>query len=740
MLSFIVTVLIYNSIMCVHPVVSRDSVTNTIKYEPNVLDEFDNCDYVYKLNNICKDDLFVLQLNIRGITSKKSQLIDLIENSATGKCPDVILLSETWLTPFSPDLVIPGYSFYHKCRLNKRGGGVGILVSQKIRCKLCSDFESSIIENECLTLDITLQNGDHCIVSSMYRPPNVNAQTFLGCYNSILCQMKKESPKTIIIGLDHNMDFLKSAEHTLTNDFIQSNLDFGLVPTITRPTRITHSSATLIDNIIVSQNLCGRHASSVLINDISDHLPTACIIPSLIASKKGPIAITSRDTRPKNMKALKRQLTETNWSIELGSDSCNSNMAMLTKILTNAIDRCIPEQTRYLNSKSLRREPWLTSGLKRSIDRNNKLYGESLQCPLTHEKYKYYNNALHKSIKKAKIDYYKEKCREYKTQTKKLWKLINEISGKRNDKLNLVDYLKIDDVQVYNAKKISNSFAKYFSEVGEKFAKKVPSLTKSISEYMKVMGSNTRSIFLEPTDENEIRKIAFDLPNKSSSGHDRISNVLLKEIIAQIAEPLSMIFNQSLQTGEFPSDMKLAEVVPLCKSKEYYLESNYQPISLLTTISKILEKVVYKRVYKFLTESSQLYDNQYGFYSNHSCKHAISQTVGNLLKNLENKKNSVCVLLDLSKAFDTIEHSIMLEKLELYGIRGTALSWFHSYLSDRRLRVKCRTTSCGIDTQSDEFTVKYGTPQGSCLGPLIFLIFVNDLHLHLSDAECIVCR
>ena len=133
--------------------------------------------------------------------------------------------------------------------------------------------------------------------------------------------MKKENPKTIIIGLDHNMDFLKSTEHTLTNDFIQSNLDFGLVPTITRPTRITYSSATLIDNIIVSQNLCGRYASSVLINDISDHLPTACTIPSLITSKKGPIVITCRDTRPKNMKALKQQLTEINWSIELSDDS-----------------------------------------------------------------------------------------------------------------------------------------------------------------------------------------------------------------------------------------------------------------------------------------------------------------------------------------------------------------------------------------------------------------------------------
>ena len=286
-------------------------------------------------------------------------------------------------------------------------------------------------------------------------------------------------------------------------------------------------------------------------------------------------------------------------------------------------------------------------------------------------------------------------------------------------------------------KKISNSFAKYFSDVGEKFANKIPASTKSISEYLKLMGTNTKSIFLQPTDENEIRKIAFDLPNKASCGHDRVSNVLLKEIITQIAEPLCLIFNQSILVGEFPDDMKLAEVVPLYKSKEHHNESNYRPISLLTTVSKILEKIVYKRVYKFLTESSQLYENQYGFRSNHSCEHAISQTVGNLLKNLESKKNSVCVLLDLSKAFDTIEHSIMLEKLDLYGIHGTALSWFHSYLSDRCFRVKCRTSSSGVDTLSNKAIVKYGTPQGSCLGPLIFLIFVNDLHLHLTESVCI---
>ena len=138
-----------------------------------------------------------------------------------------------------------------------------------------------------------------------------------------------------------------------------------------------------------------------------------------------------------------------------------------------------------------------------------------------------------------------------------------------------------------------------------------------------------------------------------------------------------------------------------------------------------------------MVENCQLYENQFGFRTNHSCEHAVGQTVGTLLKNMENKKHSVCVLLDLSKAFDTIEHSIMLRKLELYGIRGTALRWFQIYLSNRKLRVKCRTISSGVEVKSEEHLVEYGTPQGSCLRPLIFLIFVNDLHLHLVDSECV---
>ena len=195
---------------------------------------------------------------------------------------------------------------------------------------------------------------------------------------------------------------------------------------------------------------------------------------------------------------------------------------------------------------AIHREPWLTTGIKQSMNKNKRLYGELLKTPTAKQLYKDYNQTLCKTLQKAKIVFYKAKCKEFKTQTKKLWRLINEIAGKKNDKSNLVEYLKIDDVQVYSANKISNSFTKYFSGVGKKFAEKIPVPSKPITEYLRLMGSNTKSIFLTPT----------ELPTKNSSGYDNVSNVLLKDVIAHIVEPLSYIFNQSMLTGEFPNSMK----------------------------------------------------------------------------------------------------------------------------------------------------------------------------------------
>ena len=207
----------------------------------------------------------------------------------------------------------------------------------------------------------------------MYHPPNSDIPTFLASYNSLLCAIKKEKPKGIIVGLDHNLDFQKSDKHSTTNDFIQNNLDFGLIPTITR---LTKNTATLIDNIFVSQNLCGSYVSSILINDTSNHLPTAYILNSLKSAKKEPFVVKSRDTRLKNISALKRVLEDHNWDDDLADHSPSKNMEKIHATLSNMIDHCMPYREHIIKHNQIRREPWLTASIKISINCNKKLYAK----------------------------------------------------------------------------------------------------------------------------------------------------------------------------------------------------------------------------------------------------------------------------------------------------------------------------------------------------------------------------
>ena len=245
-------------------------------------------------------------------------------------------------------------------------------------------------------------------------------------------------------------------------------------------------------------------------------------------------------------------------------------------------------------------------------------------------------------------------------------------------------------------------------------------------------------MFLYPISRIEIQALIKDLPNKGSSGYDNISNLLLKSLSDQISNPLEKIFNKSLEEGLFPTNMKKADIVPLYKSKDKQECSNYRPISLLIPLSKLLEKIMYKRVYQFLEKTGQIFPSQYGFRSSHSCETAVSELLSTIIKGKEQGLYTVSLFLDLSKAFDSLEHEMMLRKLESYGIRGNVLQWFRSYLSDRRIRTKCYISSSGQLEYSEYKPINFRTPQGSCLGLLLFLIFTNDLNKHLHHCSSIL--
>ena len=184
------------------------------------------------------------------------------------------------------------------------------------------------------------------------------------------------------------------------------------------------------------------------------------------------------------------------------------------------------------------------------------------------------------------------------------------------------------------------------------------------------MPRTTNSLVLRETSVEEIKKLIKSLPNKTSHGHDKVSNTLLKSLCTSISYPLQIIFNQSIYHGVFPDKMKLAEIVPLYKGKEYDLVTNYRPISLLMTISKVLEKLIYHHLYSFLELNGTLFNSQYGFRSHRSCKQAILEIMGNLLQTHNKGLYSSGTFLDLSKAFDTVNHGVLIKKLESYGIHG----------------------------------------------------------------------
>ena len=186
-------------------------------------------------------------------------------------------------------------------------------------------------------------------------------------------------------------------------------------------------------------------------------------------------------------------------------------------------------------------------------------------------------------------------------------------------------------------------------------------------------------MYLTHTSEHKISKLIESLENKKSYGYDQISNTLLKELCPVITMSLSIVYNKSLNKGVIPTNMKQADTVPLFKVKCMYDCNNYRPISLLITLSKVLEKLVYGRTINFLDKHKILFTSQYGFRKNHSCSDAIMELVSEILKNKENGIHTASVFLDLSKAFDTLDLRILLLKMECHGIRGLPNDWFHSY-------------------------------------------------------------
>ena len=710
-------------------------------------------------------ELCTFSLNVRSLIGKIDKLR---ENIAFYDKFDVLLFNETNcikenLSNGLADINLDGFHgpiLQNPLRTSGKGGGLAIYVNKRV----CSDEENIVPfvpynepdnnhgEFQFIKIKECKGHRKTVILGNAYRTPSYQPDKFNKYFDALLQKLNSNRYKNkikYIVG-DFNQDLIKYDNNVDYQNLIDNAHNHGFVQLVSRPTRITEHSATLIDHVYTN-NVDSTLSCNILTVDLSDHLAIHTKI-SLTNSSEQPRRNTVNPNNSNNMDEIrlfneannekfKNLITDETWSEISDEMDAQTAFTKFEDIYLKHYNAAYPPKSQRIRRKNERvnPKPWILPWLETACARKQAAYHKFIKTPSPENKAEYdkLNSFCEKHIILAKAKYRKSYFEKYQHDSRKQWQMINNLLNRKSNTTSITKLVDENGKIENNPNSIAESFNNYFSNIASKLknenkASQETEESNNDVTYQKFLNNPVgNTIYLNSVSASEIFKIIKNLKNKSTKD-TKISALKLAGQSYSFTSILAMVIDKSFQEGTFPEQLKIAKVIPIHKEGSRQNVGNYRPISLLSSFSKIYEKLMHQRILDFLTLNNSLFEMQYGFRPGRSCEHALLNAQSTLLDSLNRCQVSLLLLIDFSKAFDMVDHSILLKKLYHYGIRGSALKWMESYLRDRKQFVSVSGAN------SPTLHMKFGVPQGSILGPLLFIIYINDIPEIASFAKFIL--